>query len=67
MKSKTKTALAGFFIGLFLLIFIFVVTVLIMASVNGRSFDQEILSWAGKSETVETVKATANALIYKLK
>ena len=66
MSKKTKTAISGFFIGLFLLIFIFVVTVLIMSSVNGRSFDQEILSWFNK-ETAETVKTTASALISNIK
>lgn len=66
MSKKTKTAISGFSIGLFLLIFIFVVTVLIMSSVNGRSFDQEILSWFNK-ETAETVKTTASALISNIK
>lgn len=66
MSKKTKIAIAGFVIGLIALILAFVITVLIMSSVNGRSFDQEILSWFNK-ETAETVTTTANALIYKLK
>lgn len=66
MSKKTKIAIAGFVIGLIALILAFVITVLIMSSVNGRSFDQEILSWFNK-ETVETVKTTASALMCKLK
>lgn len=66
MSKKTKIAIAGFVIGLIVLILAFVITVLIMSSVNGRSFDQEILSWFNK-ETAETVKTTASALMCKLK
>ena len=66
MSKKTKIAIAGFVIGLIALILAFVITVLIMSSINGRSFDQEILSWFNK-ETVETVKTTASALMCKLK
>lgn len=66
MSKKTKIAIAGFVIGLIALILAFVITVLIMSSVNGRSFDQEILSWFNK-ETAETVKTTASALISNIK
>ena len=66
MSKKTKIAIAGFVIGLIALILAFVITVLIMSSINGRSFDQEILSWFNK-ETAETVKTTASALMCKLK
>ena len=65
MTRRAKQILLGVII-LLVIAVIFVVTVLVMASVNGRSFDQEILSWFNK-ETVETVKTTASALISNIK
>ena len=66
MTRTAKKVLLGVIISLLVIAVAFVVTVLVMSSVNGRSFDQEILSWFHK-ETAETVTTTANALIYKLK
>ena len=65
MTRRAKQILLGVII-LLVIAVIFVVTVLVMASVNGRSFDQEILSWFNK-ETAETVKTTASALISNIK
>ena len=66
MTRLAKKVLLGVIISLLVIAVAFVITVLVMASVNGRSFDQEILSWFNK-ETAETVTTTVNALMYKLK
>lgn len=66
MTRTAKKVLLSVIISLLVIAVAFVVTVLVMSSVNGRSFDQEILSWFNK-ETVETVKTTASALMCKLK
>lgn len=65
-KGRLKTAILGFITGLIILAIAFVITVLIMASINGRSFDQEILSWI-KTENIETAKNSTNALINFIK
>ena len=51
MNKKTVAGIKGFVIGVFVLALIFVITVLIMASCNGRSFTEEISSW-GQEQTL---------------
>ena len=45
--------LKGFIIGMFVIVVGFVLTVLIMASVNNRSFTEEIKSWGETEQSTE--------------
>lgn len=59
----------GFLIGLFVLVIAFVVTVLIMASIHGVSFVEEIQSWFKFAEELpeETVKQGTETFVNLLK
>ena len=61
--------LKGFLIGLFALVLIFIITVLIMASVHGVNFVEEIQSWFKAVEEVpkEPVEEATKAFINLLK
>lgn len=60
MSKNAKVGLKGFLIGLTVIAVVFVLTVLIMASCNGRSFPDEIKSWGAKEEQTLPDESTEN-------
>ena len=69
MSRSSKKLLLGIIITLLFIAVAFIVTVLVMASVHGLSFVEEIQSWVGVSETVSKVEGSVKAMtnVFRIK